>query len=1205
MKLAAVLSIALLLMGSAVWAVEEAPFGGNLDGGPLAPVGSSRGVLWEQLPYGGHVWGSWEDSANIYESGDDFECTDPCPITSVEWWGFFHYGAAPGDYAFRIRFCTDAPGPPSHPGTVLYEETCTSWSEEPYGSSFTHYTADLPVPFYQEPGNTYWIVIQAVYGDGWYFPTTAGAWLWIECDDAYDWGDISVSRGPGAGDAWEHNGSGHHAFVLHGSLPGPNIVFDPDTESLSIDDPDCTVDVNYLGCASGLVYGYTVDFSWDPSLVSCAPGDVTEGTLLSSIGPTLWDVDEISPGLMRADCIILGAYDGTTGPGTMFSIDFHAVTAPPVAYGTSLVEITVDRIRDRDNNALTGFTTGDAEIFVDTEKPTSSVNALPPYHIDSFFDVYYTADDPSGSGLTGVDLFYRVDGGTWTSFGTFTSSPIAFDTGLVDGFYEFYTLATDAHGNVEDPPVTPDASTTVDTVDPTSSVNALPPYHIDSFFDVYYTADDGLGSGVDDVELFYRVDGGTWTSFGTFTSSPIPFDTGGVDGFYEFYTIATDVAGNVEVAPTSPDASTTVDTVDPTSSVDPLPLYHIDSFFDVTFTADDGLGSGVDDVELFYRIEGGTWTSFGSHTSSPIPFVGGPDGFYEFYTIATDLAGNDENPPVTPDASTTVDGTPPEVVNVELVNLTLPLTNDYVKDGDYLELTADVSDALYTLAKSDITADLSGLLDGGGMAVEAETYDGSTATWTLALEDVDLTGDGAKTVTVYAKDGAGGTGSGSDGIIVDNTPPTPVTGFNASPGNGKCELVWTNGTDAHLAGVVIRRGEVVGDYPQYPYFVSNWPTVAYPADQSAGVGVYEGTGTSHTDLVSDRNIYYYQAFCYDEALNYGAADTSASDLATNYWLGDVSDGFGGGWGYDGVVDDGDILMLGDSYWTEDPVDVPGDAECDVGPTVHPNGSRLGLPRPDDDVEFEDAMIFAMNYGVVTPRVVPFLPGEYSPVPLALNLCERGTTAGELEVALRLEGNSGEVKGMSAVIGYDTGELEFVSARLSEDVSSPLADVFFWSGTKDGAVLVDAMVLGTGVTIGGCGDVAVLTFRVAGEGYALEIESARIRDVDNGELDAKLGDLESGDDTPLVFRLAQNAPNPFNPKTTVAYHVPSESDVTIRVYDVSGRVVRTLVDGVVDPGRHEVVWDGRNDAGKSVGSGIYFCTMEAPDFRQSRKMALLK
>ena len=191
------------------------------------------------------------------------------------------------------------------------------------------------------------------------------------------------------------------------------------------------------------------------------------------------------------------------------------------------------------------------------------------------------------------------------------------------------------------------------------------------------------------------------------------------------------------------------------------------------------------------------------------------------------------------------------------------------------------------------------------------------------------------------------------------------------------------------------------------------------------------------------------------------------------------------------------------------------------------------------------------------------------------------------------------------MSYDPSQVEFVSARLTDDMLSPIGEVFFWYGEEEGRVLVDVAVLGTGVSIGGSGDLAILEFRSLTGEYQLEVESARLRDVANVELDARLGDFASDGGTPMVFRLVQNAPNPFNPKTAVAYHVPRESEVSIRVYDVAGRCVRTLVDGVSEPGRHVAVWDGTNENGEAVGSGIYFCTMEAPNFHESRKMALLK
>jgi hypothetical protein len=88
-------------------------------------------------------------------------------------------------------------------------------------------------------------------------------------------------------------------------------------------------------------------------------------------------------------------------------------------------------------------------------------------------------------------------------------------------------------------------------------------------------------------------------------------------------------------------------------------------------------------------------------------------------------------------------------------------------------------------------------------------------------------------------------------------------------------------------------------------------------------------------------------------------------------------------------------------------------------------------------------------------------------------------------------------------------------------------------------------------------------------------------------------------------LHQNVPNPFNPTTTIAYDVPSGDDVQIVVYDVTGRRIRTLVNGYNTPGPKSVVWDARDDEGRAVASGIYFYRMTAGDFVQTRKMLLLK
>jgi hypothetical protein len=96
--------------------------------------------------------------------------------------------------------------------------------------------------------------------------------------------------------------------------------------------------------------------------------------------------------------------------------------------------------------------------------------------------------------------------------------------------------------------------------------------------------------------------------------------------------------------------------------------------------------------------------------------------------------------------------------------------------------------------------------------------------------------------------------------------------------------------------------------------------------------------------------------------------------------------------------------------------------------------------------------------------------------------------------------------------------------------------------------------------------------------------------------------------PVTVRsLSQNYPNPFNPATRIEYFVPEGEArrVALVVYDVSGARVRTLVDRVVTGGKHSVEWDGRNDHGQTVGSGVYFYRMVDREFTQTRKMLLLK
>jgi hypothetical protein len=92
---------------------------------------------------------------------------------------------------------------------------------------------------------------------------------------------------------------------------------------------------------------------------------------------------------------------------------------------------------------------------------------------------------------------------------------------------------------------------------------------------------------------------------------------------------------------------------------------------------------------------------------------------------------------------------------------------------------------------------------------------------------------------------------------------------------------------------------------------------------------------------------------------------------------------------------------------------------------------------------------------------------------------------------------------------------------------------------------------------------------------------------------------------VVTGLSQNAPNPFNPLTRIKFTVAVSGEVSLRIYDIAGRVLRTVVDGWRDAGEYSEVWDGRADDGSVLPSGVYFYSLKTGEVVATHKMVLLK
>jgi hypothetical protein len=98
----------------------------------------------------------------------------------------------------------------------------------------------------------------------------------------------------------------------------------------------------------------------------------------------------------------------------------------------------------------------------------------------------------------------------------------------------------------------------------------------------------------------------------------------------------------------------------------------------------------------------------------------------------------------------------------------------------------------------------------------------------------------------------------------------------------------------------------------------------------------------------------------------------------------------------------------------------------------------------------------------------------------------------------------------------------------------------------------------------------------------------------------------GGGAPLAFALGQNAPNPFaHAGTSIAFALPQPADAKLRVFDVQGRLVRTLVNGPTEAGHHTIQWDGRNDSDRDVSAGVYFYRLQSDGKSLTRKLTLLR
>jgi hypothetical protein len=441
-------------------------------------------------------------------------------------------------------------------------------------------------------------------------------------------------------------------------------------------------------------------------------------------------------------------------------------------------------------NAEAAPADADAVTLVDTRAPASSASASATSASRTFTVSYSASDGSGGSGLTKVELYAKPPtSGTFTKVATDStpgaSGSFAYTAGS-DGAFAFYTVATDAVGNVEAVPAGADLTVAVDTVRPTSTSSA-PATRTYAPIPVNWTASDPAGgSGLARVDLYVQTPGQTtyiqaMSQSASPTSGTFNYMPGAGNGTYRFYTVAVDAAGNAEAAPATPDASTnyTLDIAAPTSRATG-PAYSTTTALTLSYTSSDTGGSALASVELWARPPGATsFAQIGTSTTTSGSFAytaTAGDGSYAFYTIGVDRAGNREAVPATPDVTTVVDTVAPGSFQMSAV-------------AQYLAGSVSLS-----LATAPIET-------GSGLAsVAYGSRPIGTASWTVACTATAApwscswntattrTPDGSYDVRAIATDRAGNATQASNtpitSRVIDNTRPTARTTTTANGAGG-------------------------------------------------------------------------------------------------------------------------------------------------------------------------------------------------------------------------------------------------------------------------------------------------------------------------------------------------------------------------------------------------------------------------------------
>jgi hypothetical protein len=929
-------------------------------------------------------------------------------------------------------------------------------------------------------------------------------------------------------------------------------------DTLSPAHPTVTVPLTLTRTDTTHVGAVSVTFTLSGGL-SLANGtaSITLGGFLGASGGTPHlEVLDLGGGSYRADGVTLGDPCGSAATsGTLFAVELTGTGS-----GTGALTLDSARVRDCDNLGLPFTLGGAASVTLDHGAPTLALTSPvggESWAAHSTHAITWTASDPAGIAIDGIDLAYSTDGGSsWTAIASGLASTGTYDWTVPDvatTTARVRVIARDAFGNVaRDSSAL--AFTLVGTTVTAVSASVNPSAHGQA---VSFTATVTPSAAGGDVQ--FRIDGVDFgapvaLSGGTATSGSIASLTVGTHEVVALYAGDVSHGASADTLDGGQVVSAAATTTALTSAPEPSVLADsVTLVATVTVTAP-GVGTPADSVDFFdgaaplgrVALDGG-----GVATLVTTALGAGPRLLHAVYLGDGAHAGSTS---------------PDRAHEVKVRVIATAGAHGTVSPVDTTIYAAGATPA-YTFTADSAYHVASVLVDGAPVALTSPyTFAPLGANHTLAV-----TFDVNPPVTALA-----------------GLASAPVKTGNDGSGRTRIRLTWT----APPAGstVAVYRAPF-GNYPEYDDGPSPGAVPSAPAYPPSAPWTLTSVATSgDTDLPPARDCYYYCAFVTDE---YGTRSpvSTLTGGTLSYALGDVSDGITPGQG-DGQVGTPDLSLLGSVYGR---LLTYGDtfAYLDVGPTL--DYSLDARPSTDDQLDFEDLVMLAYHFGRISGPQAAALPAAAATDALTLEVPASVSRGETFEAPLRASG-TGALHALATRLVWDAAVVEPLGVT-----AGALLDDQGGVGMSARPGTFDAAIPGHGLT--GEGTAAVFRFRALADGApAVRLASVDARDATNRRVPVTFATAPGvAPVKPVATQLAAPTPMPFADRTTLAFGLAAAGDVDLAVFSIDGRRVRTLARGRFDAGEHRMEWDGRDDGGRAVPAGVYFARLQAPSYHATRRL----